>query len=85
MPRIINIFRDQKRYPEITLPQLRTSNCELVFLSSEPYPFKQNHIYEMQKELPAVKIILVDGEMFSWYGSHLLQAPAYFARLRQNL
>ena len=28
------------------------------------------------------QIILVDGEMFSWYGSRLLYAPEYFASIR---
>ena len=76
-----NIFQDQSRYPEITISHLKTMNCELVLLSSEPYPFKQKHIDEIQNELPGVKIILVDGEMFSWYGSRLLLAPGYFKNL----
>ncbi len=59
--------------------------CELLLLSSEPYPFKQKHIDELQQQLPDTKIILVDGEMFSWYGSRLLHAPAYFKRLLKEL
>ena len=82
---MVNVFNNQTRYPEITVPQLRTTNCELVFLSSEPYPFQQKHIDELQKELPGKKIMLVDGEMFSWYGSRLLLAPDYFTCLRQNI
>jgi ABC-type Fe3+-hydroxamate transport system substrate-binding protein len=76
-----NIFADTKRYPEITVAQLRTKNCGLVLLSSEPYPFKQKHIDELQEQLPGVKIILVDGEMFSWYGSRMLEAAAYLNSL----
>jgi hypothetical protein len=55
--------------------------CELVLLSSEPYPFKQKHLDELSKLLPGTKIILANGEMFSWYGSHLLDAPAYLNQL----
>ena len=29
--------------------------------------------------LPGVPVRLVDGEAFSWYGSRLLHAPAYFS------
>jgi len=72
-----NIFADKKRYPEITVSQLRTKNCKLVLLSSEPYPFKQKHIDELQEQLPGVKIMLADGEMFSWYGSRMLEAVKY--------
>lgn len=80
-----NIFSNKTRYPEVTISELNTENCELLLLSSEPFPFKQKHIDELQSLLPDTKIILVDGEMFSWYGSRLLQAPSYFQHLRQQI
>jgi ABC-type Fe3+-hydroxamate transport system substrate-binding protein len=76
-----NVFEDLPRYPAITLPQLAASGCRLVLLSSEPYPFKEKHIAEIREYLPDAIIRLVDGEMFSWYGSRLLYAPAYFKEL----
>lgn len=57
---------------------LTTDNCQLLLLSSEPYPFKQKHLDELQTLLPSTKIILVDGEAFSWYGSRLLYSTRYF-------
>jgi ABC-type Fe3+-hydroxamate transport system substrate-binding protein len=80
-----NMYADKIRYPEITIDELRITNCQLLFLSSEPYPFKQKHVAELQSALPNTKIILVDGEMFSWYGSRLLQAPAYLSNLKNQL
>ena len=80
-----NIFADKTRYPEITIEELQTANCKLLLLSSEPFPFKQKHIDELQPALPNTKIILVDGELFSWYGSRLLKAPAYFNTLRHAI
>ena len=77
-----NVFIDELRYPEITIERLQMENCELVLLSSEPYPFKQQHIAELQQHLPHTKILLVDGEMFSWYGSRLLEAAAYFQKMK---
>jgi ABC-type Fe3+-hydroxamate transport system substrate-binding protein len=76
-----NIFSNQNRYPEINIAQLPVANCQLLLLSSEPYPFKQKHINELSLQLPGTKIILADGEFFSWYGSRLLQSPAYFTQL----
>jgi len=73
-----NIFAHQTRYPTITIEQLKNIECQLLLLSSEPFPFKQKHLKELQHELPTTKIILVDGEMFSWHGSRLLYAAAYF-------
>lgn len=82
---LLNIFASSVRYPAITIADLRATGCQLLLLSSEPYPFKQRHIDELQKELPGCKIILVDGEMFSWYGSRLLKAPGYFKELINSL
>lgn len=76
-----NAFAHLPRYPEVTVEAIKASECQLLLLSSEPYPFKQKHIDELQLQLPEVKILLVDGEMFSWYGSHLLEVPEYFAKL----
>lgn len=80
-----NVYKDYTRYPEVSVSQLSTVNCQLIMLSSEPYPFKQKHIYELQPFLPSAKIILVDGEMFSWYGSRLQFAPSYFLKLLKDL
>ncbi len=80
-----NIFKNKKRYPVINLTDLKAANCELLLLSSEPYPFKNTHITELQTFLPNTKIILADGEIFSWYGSRLLQAPQYFRQLKEQI
>ncbi|MDB5221598.1 MAG: transporter substrate-binding protein [Chitinophagaceae bacterium] len=80
-----NVFENKPRYPQITLDELHITNCQLILLSSEPYPFKQKHVDELLQQLPGKKIILADGEMFSWYGSRLLQAPAYFKNLLESL
>jgi ABC-type Fe3+-hydroxamate transport system substrate-binding protein len=74
------------RYPELSLNEIQALSSEVILLSSEPFPFNQQHIDELQQFMPSSKIILVDGEMFSWYGSRLVKAPDYFrqvvARLR---
>lgn len=80
-----NVFAYYERYPEITISQLSTVNCQLIMLSSEPFPFRQKHVHELQPLLPKTKIILVDGEMFSWYGSRLQSAPDYFLKLAKEL
>ena len=81
-----NMFAHQTRYPIIQ--NLQTSyfaKCELVLLSSEPYPFTQLHIKEIQEQLPNAKILLVDGEYFSWYGSKMMNAPKYFNELIKTI
>jgi ABC-type Fe3+-hydroxamate transport system substrate-binding protein len=79
----INHFEDKERYPEVTIEELK--GADLLLLSSEPYPFKQQHIDELQQQLPNAHIELVDGEMFSWYGSRLQYAPKYFNELIEKI
>jgi ABC-type Fe3+-hydroxamate transport system substrate-binding protein len=77
-----NIFSDYRgRYPEISKEDLQRQNPEVILLSSEPFPFSAKHIDEFRQICPNAQIILVDGEYFSWYGSRLLDAPAYFAKV----
>lgn len=80
-----NTFHHLTRYPEIVLENITNSDCELVLLSSEPYPFTQKHVQELQIAIPDKKIIIVDGEMFSWYGSRMLKSGAYFKELSATL
>jgi ABC-type Fe3+-hydroxamate transport system substrate-binding protein len=80
-----NVFNNYKRYPEITIEQLGKLECELLLLSSEPYPFKEKHTEELQQLLPNTKIVLTDGEMFSWYGSRLLLAPDYITSMLTSI
>lgn len=82
---LVNIYADEKRYPKTTIAELKKANCQLLLLSTEPFPFNQKHVDELSRQLPNTKVILVDGEMFSWYGSRLLKAPGYFSTLLKNL
>ncbi|HYG50601.1 MAG TPA: helical backbone metal receptor [Flavobacteriales bacterium] len=65
------------RYPEMTSEQVNALKPDCIFLSSEPFPFSEKHKAEFGF-MPMKNIKIVDGEMFSWYGSRLLKAPAYF-------
>jgi len=80
-----NILANKKRYPEIRLEELAELRPEIILLSSEPYPFKDKHILEIKAMIPDAKTLLVDGEMFSWYGSRMLKAIPYLARLVKTI
>jgi ABC-type Fe3+-hydroxamate transport system substrate-binding protein len=69
------------RYIELSSSQLSELDVDYIFLSSEPYPFKEEHINEFKK-LTNAKIVLVDGEMFSWYGSRMLKLRNYLDQLK---
>jgi ABC-type Fe3+-hydroxamate transport system substrate-binding protein len=74
----------KSRYPEISLEELMALNPEYIFLSSEPFPFKEKHLAFFQNNFPKAKVILVNGEMFSWYGSRMKYFESYFKNLKIN-
>jgi ABC-type Fe3+-hydroxamate transport system substrate-binding protein len=76
-----NVYEDEQRYPEIDLNELKKT--DYILLSSEPYPFKEKHKMLFTNHTKA-KIILVDGESFSWYGSRLIKAFDYFKKLHES-
>lgn len=80
-----NVFRHLSRYPEVSEQMLAEAHPEVLLLSSEPYPFKEKHLTELKTVCPNAEVILADGELFSWYGSRLLGAPAYFDLLSRQL
>lgn len=78
-----NIFKNQKRYPIVSIEDMHAA--EYILLSSEPFPFREKHIAKLQKEIPSAKIILVEGEAFSWYGTPLVKWESYYRSLNSNL
>jgi len=76
-----NAFTQLQRYPTIDFETLQKAKPNFIFLSSEPFPFKQKQVDEMKALCPDAKVMLVNGEYFSWYGSRLIGAVEYFERL----
>lgn len=61
----------EERYPELTTEQITELNPDKILFSSEPFPFKEEHLTEAKSQWPSAKGQLVDGELYSWYGSRL--------------
>ncbi len=78
-----------ERYPDldqVLVNKAKLSNTpdfspDYIFLSSEPFPFEAKHLEEVQELFQTTKIVLIDGEICSWYGSRMLQAPSYIAQV----
>jgi ABC-type Fe3+-hydroxamate transport system substrate-binding protein len=75
---------NKTRYPVLTIEEIIEINPDVIFLSSEPFPFKEKHLAELQSLLPQSKIRLVDGEIFSWYGPRQILLPELWNKLRKN-
>ena len=77
-----NAVEHLERYPVLSPEELMALQPDFCFLSSEPFPFNAQHAEAIQQLLPHAKVIQVDGEMFSWYGSRLKHLPAYLKTLK---
>lgn len=80
-----NVFENKSRYPETNLEELEKLKPDFCFLSTEPFPFTNIHVQELQLKLTNAKVLLVDGEMFSWYGSRLVYLQNYLLKLKKDL
>lgn len=82
-----NIYENrEERYPEVIIQKMRIQgDPDYVFLSSEPFPFKDEHAFELGRFTHHSKTVFVDGEMFSWYGSRILKAFDYFKTLQSKI
>ena len=82
-----NVFADRTRYPEVTLDELAAADPDVLLLPDEPFPFPQKDAFsaDLREELPDTRLQFVDGQLFSWYGSRLLDTPTYLADLHADL
>src|SRR5687768_137050 len=56
-----NVLGSKDRYPQLTAGEIRDLSPDFIFLSSEPFPFKEKHIDEIRHTSASSKILLVDG------------------------
>jgi hypothetical protein len=80
-------------YPVVTISLLVRLKPDAIFLSTEPFPFRKNHIGSLRAQLhqvdskyaERVDIRIVNGEYFSWYGSRMIHAFRYFVKHQPRL
>lgn len=78
----INPFEsNSSRYPITSIEEIQALQPDYLFLSTEPFPFKEKNIQEFATALRNTKIKLVDGEMFSWYGVRMMKSVEYYKKL----
>ncbi len=78
-----NVFANaDDRYPNVTLDEVAGLAPNLVLLPSEPYPFGERHVAEVERAVPGVPTVLVDGRDLFWWG---FRTPAAAERLRDAL
>jgi len=82
-----NVFPEtEEMYPVVTAEDLKEANPDLILLSSEPFPFEQNHRTELSKAtgIPEERFQFVDGQLLSWHGVRTLDGIRYARSLGQT-
>jgi len=74
----------EPRYPAFEWDAPWLPEVQRVFLSSEPYRFRERHVEEVGR-LSGLPASLIDGEMASWYGSRAIEGLRHLAALRRRL
>ena len=74
------------RYPTLSESSFDPSRADLVLFSSEPFPFKSKHVESFQKEfgVERQRLLFIDGEMTSWYGSRAIEGLRYLSDLAKT-
>lgn len=71
MPDVQGGERGAGRYPTIKFSEALMAQVDAVLLSSEPYRFGENHADALERQI-GKPVLLIDGEMTSWYGSRAI-------------
>jgi hypothetical protein len=73
-----------ERYPTFRWSEGLVRELDLVLLSTEPYRFTEEHADALERQL-GKPVLLVDGEMLSWYGNRAIDGIPYLAQLVAQL
>ena len=68
---VVNVFDDDGRYPEIELDDAIGRHPDVVLAPSEPYPFRERQLPELERVAPTM---LIDGKDLFWWGSRTSDA-----------
>ena len=71
---------EDERYPRFAWSRALVEGLDAVLLSTEPYRFTQDHADALERQL-GIPVLLVDGEMMSWYGTRALAGLRYLRTL----
>lgn len=72
-----------ERYPTFRWSDALVRDLDAVLLSTEPYRFTETHADALERQL-GLPVLLVDGEMLSWYGSRAVAGVRYLAGLARE-
>ena len=81
----VNLAPKGNRYQEISEIELCDSVADVLFLSSEPYPFENKHLEQLvDLGVSRSKIQFTNGEYCSWHGTRIAKALPYLSQWRQQ-
>ncbi|MGH9441469.1 MAG: helical backbone metal receptor [Thermoanaerobaculia bacterium] len=81
-----NVFAHQEsRYPEVRPETVLAAEPDVLFFSSEPFPFSEGHLPAIRGAFgESIPIELVDGDDCCWHGARTRQGLELMGRLRER-
>jgi len=75
------------RYPTVEAAEAHRERVDLVAFSSEPYAFGRGDMEEFTREfgIPMERMVAVDGELISWYGSRAARGLDYLLEVAERV
>jgi len=81
-----NVYAKFERYPIVEIKKFRMQgDADYVLFPDEPFPFKDEHAFELGRFTHHAKTVFIDGSYFSWYGSRSIKAFKYFMQVIKSL
>lgn len=83
---VLTVPGRSERYPSFEWSMIGLNPQDAILLSSEPYRFTERHAEDLHsRQAGAQPVMLVDGEMTSWYGSRAILGLNYLRGFRERL
>lgn len=78
--------RSPRRYPELDSNVVNPRAIDRVAFSTEPYAFRpeEMEIFSHEFGIPMTRMISIDGELVSWYGSRALRGLDYLLQIAER-
>ncbi|MFC3148148.1 helical backbone metal receptor [Piscinibacterium candidicorallinum] len=83
VPDVLGGEQGAARYPTVKFSDALMAQVDAVLLSSEPYRFGENHADALERQI-GKPVLLIDGEMTSWYGSRAIAGLDYLGRFARE-
>jgi iron complex transport system substrate-binding protein len=80
-----NAVASKDRYPKMTVDEMKALKPDLIFMSSEPFPFRKRNLATLKEAWPKCPPVMwADGQELSWYGVSTVRGLSSMLRMNEG-